>query len=237
MIAYHGTPIWPVEAAVKVLCGRHAFVSFAHADQLDIVRYQCSSFALDNGAFSHWKKGTPIKDWSSYYEWAGGLADLPSCEFAVIPDVIDGTERDNDRLIEQWPLSRFFGVPVWHMHERPDRLIQLVNQWPRVAIGSSGEYQMPGSKLWWARMDQAMRVACDDRGAPRAKIHGLRMLSSKLVRHLPFSSADSTNIAANIGIDSKWRGTYQPMTKIGRALCMADRIESVYPPERWKGRY
>ena len=35
--------------------------------------------------------------------------------FAHTPDIIDGTEEQNRKLVEGWPLSR--AVPVWHMHE------------------------------------------------------------------------------------------------------------------------
>jgi hypothetical protein len=42
---------------------------------------------------------------------------VPACDFAVVPDVIDGTEADNDALLTEWPLGWFFGAPVWHMHE------------------------------------------------------------------------------------------------------------------------
>jgi hypothetical protein len=65
MIHYHGLPITPATAAAKVMTGRHAFVSFAHQQQLDVALEVCQSFALDNGAFSAWR-GTyqpATKEW------------------------------------------------------------------------------------------------------------------------------------------------------------------------------
>ena len=52
MIHYHGLPITPATAAAKAVEAGHAFVSFAHADQLGVAVECCQSFAVDNGAFS-----------------------------------------------------------------------------------------------------------------------------------------------------------------------------------------
>lgn len=233
MIHYHGLPITPASAAQKVLSGRHAFVSFAHPDQLDIAIESCQSFAIDNGAFSAWRSGKPITDWSAYYAWAARCQRMPSCDFAVIPDVIGGDEADNDALLAEWPLPRWFGAPVWHMHLSIDRLVRLADEWPRVCIGSSGDYATVGDDRWWQRMVEAMNAITCDEGYPGCKLHGLRMLNPEVFSRLPFASADSTNIGQNIGIDSAWRGTYQPPDKDWRALMMAARIESTNAAARW----
>jgi hypothetical protein len=57
VIHYHGTPITPETAAIRVLRGRHAFVSFADPRAIETAAGVCQSFALDNGAFSFWKAG------------------------------------------------------------------------------------------------------------------------------------------------------------------------------------
>ena len=46
-------------------------------------------------------------------------------------------------------------------------------------------------------------------------------------------SADSTNVAQNVGKDKNWRGTYQPPTKEARAAVMRERIESINAPAQW----
>jgi len=43
---------------------------------------------------------------------------------------------------------------------------------------------------------------------------------------LPLASADSTNVARNIGIDAAWRGTYRPRSKDLRAAILVERIEA-----------
>jgi hypothetical protein len=234
MIHYHGLPITPATVAAKAVDAGHAFVSFAHADQLSVAIEVCQSFAIDNGAFSAWRSGKPIEDWTAFYDWALNLKKVPSCDFAVIPDVIDGTEDDNDALLRDCPLPIWFGAPVWHMHESLERLEQLANNYIRVCIGSSGEFATVGTQAWWSKIGQAMRVLCDDLGRPMCKLHGLRMLDPAIFTKLPFASADSTNIGRNVGIDNNWKtGNYLPPTKEMRASVMRSRIESHNAPAVW----
>jgi hypothetical protein len=233
VIHYHGLPITPDTAAVAAVGGGHAFVSFRNPRQLGIAAEVCQSFAVDNGAFSAWKDGSPIQDWKPFYEWAAQCKLIPSCDFAVVPDVIDGGEAENDALLAEWPLPRWFGAPVWHMHESLDRLERLASSWPRVCIGSSAEFSTIGTTAWWGQIARAMRVVCDDDGRPLCKLHGLRMLNPEVFTRLPFASADSTNIGRNIGIDQAWKGTYSPPTKEARSLLMRQRIESQNAPDRW----
>ena len=237
MIKYHGLPITPATAAHRAIDAGHAFVSFAHPDQLSVAVDVCQSFAIDNGAFSAWKSGSPVKDWSAFYEWASMCKLIPSCDFSVIPDVIDGTENDNDALLREWPLPKWFGAPVWHMHESLDRLCHMAEEWPRICIGSSGEFATVGDAKWWQRISKAMDMICDEDGRPSVKLHGLRMLNPAVFSKLPFASADSTNIGRNIGIDSSWRGNYMPPTKEMRAQVMRSRIEAYNAPSLWDRNY
>ena len=235
MIHYHGLPITPATVAHKAIEAGHAFVSFRHNDQLTVAIEVCQSFAIDNGAFSAWKSGNPVKDWTEFYDWALNLKKVPNCDFAVIPDVIDGSEADNDALLKDCPLPNWFGAPVWHMHESLERLEQLANTYVRVCLGSSGEYSTVGTQQWWSKIGQAMKVICDDLGRPCCKLHGLRMLDTEIFTKLPFSSADSTNIGRNVGIDVHWKhGNYLPPTKEMRAQVMRSRIEAHNSPSVWK---
>jgi hypothetical protein len=231
MIHYHGLPMTPVLAMLRAMKGRHAMVSFENPAQLPEAVEVCQSVALDNGAFSAWRQEKPY-DFAGYVEWCGLWLKHPGVDWAIIPDVIDGDEEANERLLAQWPHGKL-GVPVWHLHECLERLQRLCERWPRVALGSSGKWADPGSRAWWERMAQAMRVACDADGMPKTKLHGLRMLDPVIFSHLPLASADSCNVARNIGIDSAWSGTYQPASKVTRAVVMIDRIESHASAHRW----
>lgn len=233
MIHYHGSPITPAVAAAEVLQGKHAFISFAHTSQLDIALEVCQSFALDNGAFSAWKTGKPVTNWQSYYDWVESLKNSPGFDFAVIPDVIDGDEIANDDLIAEWPHEKQYSAPVWHMHESIERFYGLCHSFPVVCIGSSGAFAQIGTPQWWARMGQALNEIVNDLGQPPCKLHGLRMLDPEVFKRLPLSSADSTNIARNIGIDKAWKGAYMPPDKTWRAKVMAARIESSNGANAW----
>jgi len=230
MIHYHGLPITPDTAAEVAARAGHVFVSFAYPGQMGLAVTGCQSFGIDSGAYSAWRAGESILDWSGYYTFAAAALKQPPCDFAVIPDVIDGTEKDNDALVEAWPLPRWFGAPVWHLHESLGRLLRLVDIFPRVCLGSSGAFAQIGTDRWWRRMHEAMRTVCDDAGAPRCRLHGLRMLDPHVFRKFPFASADSTNIARNIGLDMKWSGPYAPPTKESRVQLMRSRIEAFNAP-------
>lgn len=236
MIHYHGLPITPVTAMLHAMRGRHAMVSFEHPAQIEEAAEVCQSVSLDNGAFSAWRHKRSY-DFDGYVEWATKWLKHPAVDWAIVPDVIDGDYEANERLLGQWPLGKQRGVPVWHLHEPLERIQWLIRSgWTRIALGSSGEWPTPGVGKWWDRMAQVMRVACDEEGMPLVKLHGLRMLDPVIFAHLPLSSADSCNVARNIGIDSAWDGPYSPRSKTTRALVMMERIEHHASARRWCNR-
>ena len=225
MIHYHGGPITPDTCALKVWSARHAFVSFAATQQMNLVAEVAQSFALDNGAFSFWKQGHETR-WEEYYKWVSAWRRHPGFDWAVVPDVIEGTEAANDELAARWPFPKHEGAVVWHINESIDRLRRLATEWPRVCIGSSGEWDVSAPRRFLGRAVQAIGAICDDDNRPICKLHGLRMLNPAIFSKLPLASADSTNVARNIGIDSAWKGTYQPRSKETRAHIMVERIEA-----------
>lgn len=230
--AFHGTPIsGKSDVAVTALTGAFSFISFLRRDDLKRSENVAQGFSVDNGAFSAWKADKPIQDWNTYYQWVETLADSYSkfC-WAVIPDVIDGDEQQNDALIAQWPDHlQHVGVPVWHMHESFARLVRLCEDWPRVAIGSSGEFARPCSWQWWQRIHAAMHSICDSDGKPPCELHGLRMLNTKITSQIPLTSADSTTLARNLAYDSKSK----IKCRHERAVSLRNHIESLVISDRW----
>jgi len=224
MLHYHGTPLTPTDDMVKAFATRHAMVSFENPQQIAIAAEVCQSVVLDNGAFSAWTQGKAY-DFDGFAVWAVKWLRHPCVEWAVIPDRIDGSEADNDALLRDWCMPAAVSVPVYHMHESIERLVRLAADYPRVALGSSGEFAQVGNDAWWIRMADMMDAVCDGDGYPLVKLHGLRMLDPGVFSKLPLSSADSTNVARNVGIDSAWRQAYAPHSRAVRALILMERIE------------
>lgn len=224
MLHFHGTPITP-RSALHALAGRCFCVSFAAPRDVAVCHDIGQSVMLDNGAYSAWRQGTPVRDWIAYYRWCERWLEHWTT-WAVIPDVIDGDEAANDALVEQWPHGDR-GAPVWHLHESLARLTRLVERWPLVCLGSSGDYAVVGTHAWAARMAQAMDAACDVDGRPRTRLHLLRGLRYAAGPY-PLHSADSTNVARNhSGNPSRCEPSKDPER-------MAARIDARQPPARWE---
>ena len=234
MIHYHGGRHSTWQVAVEIWGRRHALVSYADPNQISIAAEVAQSFALDNGAFSVWKQGIAV-DWKGYYEWVEEWWRHPGFDWAIIPDVIDGDEAANDTLVAEWPFGKHVGVPVWHLHESLDRLARLANDWPRVALGSSGQFKTPGTPVWWGRMQQAMEVVCDCQGRPKVKLHGLRMLRPALCKDLPLASADSAGVSQSIGFNKNWGHAYRNASDPARAHVLVDNYEGMQSAVVWKG--
>lgn len=242
MIQYHGTPCsGSYEEAARFLAGRHALIPWPNPNHLPIAMEVCQSFCLDNGAYGFWKAGNPIDDWTPYFQWVLDIHRHPGFDFAIPPDVIDGTEDDNNKLLVRWyqwhkqALLTVPCAPVWHMHESLERLKWLceTHKAGRVCFGSSGDYATVGTVKWWNRMGEAQKVACDDQGRPLCKQHGLRMLDPAIFHRLPLASADSTNAVRNGSLVKRF-GMYCPPSIGARQSIIADRIESHQSAAVWE---
>jgi hypothetical protein len=229
LIHYHGTPISGGVGAQQALSGKHALVSFANPGHIEHISLIAHSFILDNGAFTAWKQGDEF-DLTGYLLWANKWLKHPGCDWALAPDVIDGSEEENDALLNLVSHQRHKFVPVWHMNESIARLRTLCFEWPRVAMGSAGDFATLGTKEWWARLHEAWRSIVDCEGVPLTKIHGLRMLNPKVFTRFPFSSCDSANAAINSGSNARWEGAYAPKSKRVKAVVIMDRTEHFLSP-------
>lgn len=97
---FHGTPVWGSAGDVHriAVSGAGAFVSYVRPDQIAASIQHAQVVGIDNGAFSAWVRGLKI-NWSDFYKWLLNYYHHPKVAFFVIPDVVDGGERDNDALI------------------------------------------------------------------------------------------------------------------------------------------
>lgn len=218
MIHYHGTPITPMRELLA-MTGRHYCVSFAAPHD----KMRCLSIGqsvmFDNGAFSAFTRGAEL-DVLGYYQWIEESLGHP--HWAVIPDRIGGCEDEQRALLATWPYPKEFGAPVWHLHLSLDYLLELVDSWPRVCLGSSGQFWQVRSPAWCGRMDEVFNTMAK-RSRFMPNLHGLRMLSLGGAEW-PLSSADSTNVAQNF----KTTGI--------TAEAAAARIDVAQTPVRWKPR-
>ena len=250
---YHGLPIWGDGVMEIATRGSGAFVSHAWPQQTKKALDSAGSVAFDNGAFSAWRSGKPVKDWTPFYQWLMRHYHNEKLEFFIIPDVIDGNEEDNDKLIDSLPLMfKEKAVPTWHLHESIDRLVRLCEEWPKVCFGSSGEYAVIRTKRWHERMTEAFTEIYIKRNL-KTKIHGLRMLDGRVLGNYPLHTADSTNLACNV---PKFDKKYPELTRAiieaeysksldarelkqtilrGRAAVLKGAVENVKPPsiEEW----
>lgn len=194
MIKYHGTPMTNPSKLLENISSYNVrfLISWANKQDINKIVSLGNNFILDNGAFTFWKKENKNIRWDKYYEW---VEKYPQRDNFFIPDVIDGSEKENDKLLETNELKD--GIPVWHLHESLNRLNRLANNYDYIAFGSSGEYKTLGAPEWNLRMDKAMQVVCDKDGFPLVKIHMLRCLNAKIFTKYPFYSGDSTNVARN----------------------------------------
>ncbi len=214
----------------RFLSGRHGLVSFAYQAQTELAMSVCQSVILDNGAFTAWTKGEDV-DWSEYIKWVRHWHRHPAFDFCIIPDVIDGTEHENDALLRRFPKG-IRAIPVYHLHESIERLLRLGSDYGYVALGSSGKWSTPGAKAWWERMVVIMNAICDSNGQPQFRLHGLRMLNPLIFTRLPLTSADSINAVRRSHSLERF-GSYVPRSAWQRAVIVADRIESFQSAACW----
>lgn len=202
-MVYHGTPITPNSVFEEHMRFRNVLVSFARPDQFKLSLEHAKEIMIDNGAFSIWtrnkRSSNPKKtNWDSYFKWIDEIySDIT--EF-ILPDVIDGSEEENDHLLTECSLMN--GMPVWHVNESYDRLERLAADYPYIAFGSAGEYGTLGTDKWNKKVSGAMKLLSDDDDVPVIKVHMLRCLNHKVFSNFAFYSGDSTNLARNHARDT-----------------------------------
>ena len=192
----------------KYMTNRSTLIPFISNTDFNRAIENCSSVILDNSAFTFWRNGTKVDDifWNKYYSWVREIYHTEKLDWFIIPDVIMGSESENDRLISKFLKTQKDiakkGVPVWHTNESHERLKLLCDKFERVCIGSANEkvYGKVGSDKWFSNLDLAFsKIDFNNQ-----KIHLLRFMKKsniiKLKRFKKYNisfSGDSTNFAQN----------------------------------------
>jgi hypothetical protein len=216
MIHYHGTPLTPRETLYR-MAGKHFCVSFADKRDGDVCLDIGQSVMWDNGAFTAFTKGKPLQ-LKKYYEWLESRMGHP--HWAVVPDVISGSEDDNYEMLKQWPHRKELSAVVWHLGDSFNFLHKLLDSgFAKICFGSSGDYWQVGSPKWSRRCDEAFNEIIKVGNVPW--IHMLRG-NAQGGKRWPFASADSAYVARS----------YKD-TKKDPEL-MARKIDRVQTPVFWK---
>jgi hypothetical protein len=230
MIHYHGAPVpGDSNAQIKFFRQRDCLLSYANRKKCspELLFSFCRTFVLDNGSYTFWKNDVET-DWDGFYDWVKYWMHHPRFAWYLIPDVIGGTDEENDSLVENCKLENH-GVPVFHIGESLGRISKFLDQgFKRMAIGSTPGYELKSSNFW-NEMRKLFELICVE-GSPKMKIHGLRMLDPEIVQAFPFSSCDSADAAMEGIFDYKWNHRYFPLTQAGRAAMVADYLERSQSP-------
>lgn len=213
MIPYHGTPIGCLERNRSVLAERNLVLTWtSYSRKIKGERTSeptksavahagvAGNLLLDCGAFPYWRaqqRGQNPKplDVPTVIEWYRQMIAIGRPTDVIIPDVIMGSEWENDKLIKSFPRDlRDKAWPVWHTEDSLFRLIRLAWKFGRVCIGPMGAHSHVTGKAYTLRMVEAFNAITRD--APGTKLHALRGLQLA-GGPFPFAQADSTDAGRN----------------------------------------
>lgn len=229
---YHRTPLaGGAEEATNFLRNRHALIPFSCTEEVAIAFDVCRSVAFEQELLVVSKNGN-VPRIDAYIDWCADWHRHPGFDWALIPAIKAGATAENDALLRDWP-SDICGIPVYQLHEDPQRLVRLASDYPVVALSGGSVWPNPGTSGWWSRMATIMDVICDEQGRPLCKLHGLQMLTPDIFTVLPLASADGAVMTLNLQ-SAKRFGSYDSPSVSQRALVIADRIEAHNSAAIWQ---
>ena len=146
------------------------------------------NFLLDSGAFT-FMSGAGVVDFDKYVEGYAAFIKKWNVKnfFELDIDSVVGI-REVERLREK--LERLSGrkpIPVWHIGRGKDYYLQMIKEYPYIAIGGIAAKEMPISKfeaLFPYMIGMAHKNGC--------KIHGLGYTNIRGLHTYHFDSVDST---------------------------------------------
>jgi len=150
---------------------------------------------MDSGAFSAWTQGKDINI-NEYIQFIKENQDVINIYANLDVIGIGGKQPnkltaektlENQKIMEKAGLSP---VPVFHFGEPFPYLKDYCDKYEYIALGVAGNI---GAKLipW---LDKCFsEFICDEKGYPKAKIHGFAVTSLKLMLRYPWYSVDSTS--------------------------------------------
>jgi hypothetical protein len=224
MICFHGTPFSgsPYDI-LPFFEGRNFLISVEYQTYKTLLKPVAKKIILDNGAFTIWKKGRGEVDLIRYSDFVQEFDSLENYGWCFIPDIIQGDEYSNDKMLEKWLniYGEYKGTPVWHYHESLNRLKELCKTFSVVGLGSSAEYSKIGDDKWMSRTKEIFEFVANNNLS--TKLHGLRMLNKRIFTKFPYYSGDSTNVGRNIEF---YKARHHCKTRLEAAEKLARSFES-----------
>ena len=224
-IPVHGTPITP-RRLLRQMAGESFCVSYADPRDIETVlqlQDPDGILVLDNGAFTHWKTGRGQIDVHAFWRWANELQARHLAAVAVIPDVIGGSEAENQALADfsrlgaaEFPHRIMY---IWHLNESLELLERNAQRFNFVGFGSCAEYDVQTNRAGYARrLAEAREVLAGVEHYPW--VHLMRGLG-QLHAQAWANSADSTNVARN-----HCRTKHQPEHVAAMCARIRDKIDA-----------
>jgi hypothetical protein len=192
MLHYHGLPITPRIILEEAMCPNNFVISMADDRDSKWAIRNAQSILWDSGAWSAYSRGHQI-DWNEYYKWLENKMFHP--HFAIAPDIINGTVEEQKKLLCGWPYKKEHSAVVYHFGEPLDRLRELMQIWPKIAIGGSVGIYNPGTEAFASSLDAIFE--CVAKSGCATWFHALRFHDEASRGHWGIASADSANWARN----------------------------------------
>ena len=164
---------------LAVAGGKKVMISFAEPPTetcWNLYRKYDIELMADSGAFSAWKRGTPI-DIQRYMEWIKRNDIERYFNLDVVGDV--EATKHNQLLMEQ---EGFRPIPVFHFGEDFQILKDLVNTYELVGLGGTVGLP-PTAKEQWFRQVFSL--------CPNGRFHALGVANARYLVQFPFASVDS----------------------------------------------
>lgn len=216
--------------ALRMLRGHRMLISFAYVGtwvptkHLGEISSASSGLMIDSGAFTAWRKGTPI-GLEAYANW---LADeAPVHEWAIGLDVIG----DADASMANWQelRARFPKlIPVWHEGDPTEHLAEYVAHADLIGLGRT-DGRRSETKTFEFYDDALNRY-------PDAAFHALGNSSPVQLEGYPFTSFDSTGWQRDAAYTNAARWPYNRCEKDTRLRAYIEATETIEYRQPAQGR-
>lgn len=177
---------------------------------------------LDSGAFSAFSGKNNNYDWDNYVKkYANFIIETGNKLFFELDiDNVVGLKKVEDYRKYLEDRTGRQPIPVWHANRGKDYYLKMCEEYPYVAIGTTGATE-EGRRI--RENPMILKWFIDEAHRQGSKIHGLGYTDTEMLKHLHFDSIDSTTWLGG--------GKYGTIYKF-----VEKQIESTKPPKGMRGK-